>query len=87
MFWTTIGNQCVKNGAVYSAELDGSNIELVVPTGTIHTSKQCVVDRQARKLYICDHEGLRVMRVNVDGLKLETLVQTGDWHDPSQIED
>ncbi|MGB7111053.1 MAG: 3-hydroxyacyl-CoA dehydrogenase, partial [Mycobacterium sp.] len=31
----------------------------------------------SRKLYWCDREGMRVMRANLDGSKIETLVDTG----------
>lgn len=79
MFWTTMGNPGGNDGAIYSANLDGSDIKTVVPTGKVHTPKQCTIDQKAKKLYFCDREGLRVMRVNLDGSGLETLVQTGDW--------
>ena len=74
-----MGNPSQNDGAVYSAKLDGSDVQTVVASGDVHTPKQCVVDQQAEKLYFCDREGMRVMRVNLDGSDLETIVQNGDW--------
>ena len=33
--------------------------------------------KQASKLYWCDREGMRVMRANLDGSLVETLIETG----------
>ena len=74
-----MGSPSENDGAVYSAKLDGSDIQTLVAPGDVHTPKQCAVDQQAGKLYFCDREGLRVMRVNLDGSNLETIVQNGDW--------
>ena len=63
---------------VHSAKLDGGDVRAVVPSGGVRTGKQCVVDQQAKKLYFTDREGLRVMRVNLDGLSHESLIQNGD---------
>lgn len=79
MFWTRMGNPHQNDGAIYSANQDGSDLKAVVPEGMVHTPKQCTIDQKAQKLYFCDREGLRVMRVNLDGSDLETLIQTGDW--------
>lgn len=80
---TTIKN----DGALYSANTDGSDIKTVIKSGDIHTAKQLVIDQEAGKVYVCDREGLRVMRVNVDGSELETLIQTGNWEDQSDATD
>ena len=32
-----------------------------------------------KKLYFTDREGLRVMRINLDGTEHETIIQNGDW--------
>ncbi len=42
----------------------------------VPTQKQLTLDRKNRKLYWCDREGMRVMRSNLDGSKIETLVDT-----------
>ncbi|KAL4948917.1 hypothetical protein BDW69DRAFT_203209 [Aspergillus filifer] len=52
MFWTNMGTMSKADGAVYSANLDGSDIKTLVAPG---------------ELYFCDREGLRVFRCNYDG--------------------
>ncbi|KAK7742152.1 hypothetical protein SLS53_004738 [Cytospora paraplurivora] len=79
MFWTHMGNPGKPDGAVYSANLDGTDVQTVVPEGIINTGKQLVVEPESKKLYFCDREGLRVLRVNFDGSELETLIKRGDW--------
>ncbi|ROW14907.1 hypothetical protein VPNG_03490 [Cytospora leucostoma] len=79
MFWTHMGNPGKPDGAVYSAKLDGTDVQTVVPEGVINTGKQLVVEPESKKLYFCDREGLRVFRVNFDGSELETLIKRGDW--------
>jgi hypothetical protein len=87
MFWTEMGSPKANDGTVYSADLDGSDRVVVVKSGDVHTPKECVIDQEAQKLYFCDREGLRVMRVNLDGSDLETLIQTGDWKSESESAD
>ena len=41
------------------------------------TPKQIQLDKKNGKLYWCDREGMRVMRSNLDGSQIETLVETG----------
>lgn len=79
MYWTDMGNVKKNEGQVFSAKLDGTDIQTVVPKGNVFTPKQLMIDQQAKKIYFCDREGGRVMRVNLDGSEHETLVQTGDW--------
>lgn len=79
MYWTNMGNPSDNDGTVLSAKLDGSDIKTIIPSGQVHTPKQTHIDQEAKKLYFCDREGLRVMRSNLDGSDHETLVQTGDW--------
>ena len=39
-------------------------------------------------LDFCDREGLRVLRVNLDGSQLETLVRVADWQkEPEKVKD
>jgi hypothetical protein len=40
--------------------------------------KQLHLDKRNGKLYWSDREGMRVMRSNLDGSQIETLVQTGE---------
>ena len=82
-----MGSPKANDGTVYSAELDGSDRRVVVKSGNVHTPKECVIDQKAQKLYFCDREGLRVMRVNLDGSGLETLIQTGDWKNETETAD
>ena len=49
----------------------------IVPLGSTHTPKQLQLDKKNGKLYWCDREGMRVMRANLDGSLIETLVETG----------
>lgn len=43
----------------------------------MHTPKQLHIHEG--KIYVCDREGLRIHRCNLDGTSHEILVQTGDW--------
>ncbi|KAL1963354.1 hypothetical protein VTN77DRAFT_8475 [Rasamsonia byssochlamydoides] len=87
MFWTTMGIPGKPDGAVYSANLDGSDIRPVICQGTINTPKQLVVEPATQKLYFSDREGMRVYRCNYDGSDLETLIQTGDSNNKEDIQD
>lgn len=49
----------------------------VVPIGGTFTPKQLKLDAKSGKLYWSDREGMRIMRSNVDGSNIETLVETG----------
>jgi hypothetical protein len=64
------------DGSLMRAALDGSNVTTIVPEGATHTPKQLQLDKKNGKLYWSDREGMRVMRVNLDGSKRETLVDT-----------
>ena len=48
----------------------------IVPEGGTFTPKQIQLEKKSRKLYWCDREGMRVMRANLDGSNIETLVDT-----------
>ncbi|KAH2329459.1 hypothetical protein KXW87_003026 [Aspergillus fumigatus] len=87
MFWTNMGVPGKDDGAVYSANLDGSDIKTLVAPGTTNIPKQLALDQSARKVYFSDREGLRVFRCNYDGSDLEIIVQTGDYHRPGDMQD
>ncbi|KAF4544364.1 3-hydroxyacyl-dehydrogenase [Lasiodiplodia theobromae] len=88
MIWTHMGIPTANDGAVLSANLDGSDMRTLVPPGAgLHTPKQIALDAEARKLYVCDREGMRVHRCNMDGSELETIVQAGDWTDEEERQD
>jgi sugar lactone lactonase YvrE len=77
LYWTDMGVPDRNDGMIERVDLDGSNRTTIVPEGATHTPKQIHLDAKNRKLYWSDREGMRVMRSNLDGSRLETLVQTG----------
>ncbi|KAJ5923334.1 hypothetical protein N7454_008579 [Penicillium verhagenii] len=87
MFWTTMGIPGKDDGALYSANLDGTDIHTVLDPGTVNTPKQLALDSKSKKIYFCDREGLRVLRCNFDGSALEVLVQTGAYQNPEDGDD
>jgi len=77
IYWTNMGNPKSNDGSIERADLDGKNLTNVVPEGATVTPKQLQLDKKNRKLYWSDREGMRVMRSNLDGSQLETLIETG----------
>jgi DNA-binding beta-propeller fold protein YncE len=78
IYWTNMGNPIVNDGSIDRADLDGHNITNIVAPGGIFTPKQLQFDSKNRKLYWSDREGMRVMRANLDGSDIETLVDTSE---------
>ena len=76
LYWTNMGNPTANDGSIERADFDGKNVTDIVPPGSTFTPKQLQLDRKNRKLYWCDREGMRVMRANLDGSKIETLIDT-----------
>jgi len=76
IYWTNMGVPNVNDGSIERADLDGKNRKIIVPKGATHTPKQIHLEKGHGTLYWCDREGMRVMRVNLDGSQLETLVDT-----------
>jgi hypothetical protein len=76
IYFTNMGNPKANDGSIERADLDGTNITNIVPRGATFTPKQLQFDVKNRKLYWSDREGMRVMRSNLDGSKIETLVDT-----------
>ena len=76
IYWTNMGNFKENDGAVLRSDLDGKNIVTIVPPGGTFTPKQLHLEKKSGKLYWSDREGMRVMRVNLDGSNVETLVDT-----------
>jgi hypothetical protein len=76
LYWTNMGNPNANDGSIERADLDGNNAIHIVPNGGTFTPKQLQLDRKNRKLYWSDREGMRIMRANLDGSKIETLVDT-----------
>src|SRR6195256_676640 len=78
IYWTNMGSTpSVNDGSIERADIDGKNRQIIVPQGATYTPKQIQLDKENGKLYWCDREGMRVMRCNLDGSSLETLVETG----------
>jgi DNA-binding beta-propeller fold protein YncE len=76
IFWTEMNDPNANDGVIERADLDGGNLTTIVPKGGTFTPKQIQLDKKTGKLYWSDREGMRVMRVNLDGSKVETLVDT-----------
>lgn len=83
VFWSSMGWPGTKSGALFCCDMNGENVKEIVPRDSLWTPKQLTVEPGSGKLYFTDREGLRVMRCNLDGSGLETLIRTGD----SEIED
>jgi DNA-binding beta-propeller fold protein YncE len=78
LYWTNMGNPSANDGSIERADFDGKNVIHIVPPGGTFTPKQLQLDEKNRKLYWCDREGMRVMCSNLDGSKIETLIDTSD---------
>ena len=87
IYWTNMGVPHRNDGSIERADLDGGNRRLIILEGGTFTPKQLHLEKKSGKLYWSDREGMRVMRANLDGSQVETLIQTGegegDRHDPS----
>jgi hypothetical protein len=82
IYWTNMGSSpAVNDGSIECADLDGQHRKMIVPPGTTFTPKQIQLDKKNGKLYWCDREGMRVMRANLDGTQIETLIETGRGDD------
>jgi hypothetical protein len=78
LYWTNMGNPNANDGSIERADFDGNNTSHIVRNGGTFTPKQLQLDRKNRKLYWSDREGMRIMRANLDGSKIETLVDTSE---------
>ena len=76
LYWTNMGNPKANDGTIFRSDLDGGNLTTIIAPGDTFTPKQLQIDKPNGKLYWCDREGMRVMRANLDGSKIETLVDT-----------
>ena len=81
IYWTNMGVPNLNDGTIERADLDGGNRKVVIPRGVTFTPKQLHLEKGSGKLYWCDREGMRVMRANLDGTNVETLVKTGEGDD------
>ncbi|HKC82183.1 MAG TPA: hypothetical protein VKB91_13385, partial [Gemmatimonadaceae bacterium] len=76
LYWTNMGNLKENNGSIFRSDLDGRNMTVIISPGGTFTPKQIQIEKTTGKLYWCDREGMRVMRANLDGSQVETLVDT-----------
>ena len=77
IYWTDMGAPNLNDGSIERADIDGRDRKTIVPEGGTFTPKQIHLDKRTGKLYWSDREGMRVMRSNLDGSSIETLVKTG----------
>jgi hypothetical protein len=78
LYWTNMGSPSANDGSIERSDFDGNNLTHIVPPGATFTPKQLQLDEKNRKLYWCDREGMRVMRANLDGSDIETLIDTSE---------
>ncbi|MEU9125282.1 3-hydroxyacyl-CoA dehydrogenase [Streptomyces sp. NPDC048506] len=86
IYWTNMGVPSENDGSIERVDLDGGNRTTIVPSGVTHTPKQLHFEATDQKLYWGDREGMRVMRCDLDGSNVETLVQTGQGEDDARDE-
>jgi hypothetical protein len=78
LYWTNMGNPSANDGSIERADFDGKNVIHIVSPGDTFTPKQLQLDEKNRRLYWCDREGMRIMRANLDGSKIETLIDMSE---------
>jgi DNA-binding beta-propeller fold protein YncE len=76
LYWTNMGNPKANDGSIFRSDLNGRNMTTIIAPGDTFTPKQLQIDKPNGKLYWSDREGMRVMRANLDGSRIETLVDT-----------
>ncbi|WFU39718.1 3-hydroxyacyl-CoA dehydrogenase [Bradyrhizobium sp. CB82] len=89
IYWTNMGSGvAVNDGSIERVDIDGTARRVIVPCGVTFTPKQIQLDQKGGKLYWSDREGMRVMRCNLDGSEIETLIEAGrgelDRRDPTK---
>ena len=78
LYWSNMGSLKANDGSILRSDLQGKHITTIVPPGGTFTPKQIQIDKVNGKLYWSDREGMRVMRANLDGSDIETLVDTSE---------
>src|SRR6201984_1527433 len=76
IYWTNMGVPSKNDGSIERVDLDGKNRVTIIGEGKTFTPKQLHLEKKSGKLYWCDREGMRVMRANLDGSNIETLVDS-----------
>src|SRR6266481_3983666 len=78
IYWTNMGVPSKNDGSIERVDLGGKNRVTIIGEGKTFTPKQLHLEKKSGKLYWCDREGMRVMRANLDGSNIETLVDTSN---------
>ena len=76
IYWTNMGDPVRNDGSIMRSDINGRNMVTIVPPGGTFTPKQLQLEKRSVKIYWSDREGMRVMRANIDGSEVETLVDT-----------
>jgi sugar lactone lactonase YvrE len=88
IYWTDMGpggaadkSVAINDGRIMRSDLDGRNVETLVPTGITTTPKQLALDVPGGKVYWSDRGDVgdknvnpKIMRSNLDGTSVETIV-------------
>jgi hypothetical protein len=78
VYWTNMGEHWEQNdGFIERINFDGTGRQLIIPKGGTTTAKQMQLDLENKLIYWCDREGMRVMRSNLDGAAITTLIVAG----------
>ena len=78
IYWTNMGEHWDQNdGFIERSDFDGSTRKVIVPKGGTFTPKQIQLDIKNGLMYWCDREGMRVMRAELDGKNITTLIEAG----------
>jgi len=77
IYWTDMGRANADDGTVQRLDVAGGSPVMVVKPGGAFTPKQIKLDTAHGKMYWSDREGMKIMRANLDGSDIETLVVTG----------
>jgi DNA-binding beta-propeller fold protein YncE len=79
VYWTNMGAHWdQKDGYIERVNYDGSGRQLIIQKGETTTAKQMQLDLKNRLIYWCDREGMRIMRANLDGSGITTLIISGE---------
>jgi hypothetical protein len=78
IYWTNMGDPKRNDGSIMRSDLNGKNVITIVPPGGTFTPKQLQLEKRSGKLYWSDREGMRVMRANLGGSEIETLLDTSE---------
>jgi len=79
VYWTNMGADWKQqDGYIERVSYDRSGRQLIIQKGETTTPKQMQLDLKNQLIYWCDREGMRVMRANLDGTGITTLVISGE---------